>query len=405
MDYIQEQFIKILSLAIHGKKIDNTLVDEKMEWDKIFEEATAHNVRGLIYSALDKSIIDTIDKDLVDKFKKCTFVEGVYQVNHIKQMGRIFNIFNRQNIEVIALKGLVVRRYYARPELRTMCDGDILVKKEDLLKVKKILEEFEYEDEGGEINHLTFKHKFYFSIEVHWSITNEEYFKGNKEFFDKVIWQNTQITNVGGSCVNELTLEFLIVYLCMHMATHCSYCGFGIRQITDLVLVIENEKDAIDWNITFELARLCKLEKFMSIILNVCEKLFNFKLPYDIKSLNKKEEKNIKIFMEEIFSNGVFGKRDRSKILVKQINFKNKENNESYIIKEIIFLIFPSRKKLTNKYNYAKKNFLLLPVAWIHHLISGIFNKDYEVKDKFKCAIYAMKIAKKKNKLINWLEL
>ena len=44
-------------------------------------------------------------------------------------------IFNKNNIPVIVLKGLVVRDLFPNPTLRTMCDADILVKEKDLENV------------------------------------------------------------------------------------------------------------------------------------------------------------------------------------------------------------------------------------------------------------------------------
>ena len=34
----------------------------------------------------------------------------------------------------------------------------------------------------------------------------------------------------------------------MHMAAHLAATGFGVRQICDLVLLVEKKGDEIDWN-------------------------------------------------------------------------------------------------------------------------------------------------------------
>ena len=35
---------------------------------------------------------------------------------------------------------------------------------------------------------------------------------------------------------------------------------------------------------------------------------------------------------------------------------------------------------MSEKYNYAKDNKILTPVAWAHHLGAGVLNKDYSLK-------------------------
>ena len=60
---------------------------------------------------------------------------------------------------------------------------------------------------------------------------------------------------------------------------------------------------------------------------------------------------------------------------------------------------------MNEKYNYAKKYKILLPIAWIHHLFEGINNKDYSLISKIKILTNTIFIAKKRQNLLNWLEI
>ena len=59
----------------------------------------------------------------------------------------------------------------------------------------------------------------------------------------------------------------------------------------------------------------------------------------------------------------------------------------------------------SSAYNYAKKHKILHPVAWGHHLIRGVFNKDYSLKEKIKFTTDTVSVSQKRNDLINYLEL
>jgi hypothetical protein len=98
----------------------------------------------------------------------------------------VLKVFNKESIPVIVLKGLVARDFYPKPELRTMSDADVLVNKEDLNRVKKLLKNLGYiESETTEV-HIVFEHKEHYDIEVHWTLTDMSYFKGQPVFENQI---------------------------------------------------------------------------------------------------------------------------------------------------------------------------------------------------------------------------
>lgn len=84
----------------------------------------------MIYSAVNRELLVGIDKEVLNKWKLTTFQTGVNQIQHIKKISEVLSVFNDKSLPVIVLKGLVARDLYPRPELRTMCDADLLVHKE-----------------------------------------------------------------------------------------------------------------------------------------------------------------------------------------------------------------------------------------------------------------------------------
>ena len=179
MEKYQEQIIDLLNSSIHDTK-PKLDYSKNVDWDKIIEESNAHSITGLLYPALKRSG-NNIDNEIIDRLKKSTFISAVQQSKHIKETAKILELFNKNNIPVIVLKGVVIRSYYPKPDLRTMCDSDIIIHKEDLTKVRELLlnQGFREEEDAG--HHIAFL-KPGFNLEVHWTLANETFRKGQECF-------------------------------------------------------------------------------------------------------------------------------------------------------------------------------------------------------------------------------
>ncbi|MEG1312098.1 MAG: nucleotidyltransferase family protein [Romboutsia sp.] len=407
MNNTQAQFIELLSKSIRSevtiKKYDD------VNWQEILGIAKSHKVEGIIYSVLKKSGLSSeIENESLEELKKIVFNTGVVQIRSINNLETIFECFNNENIPVIVLKGLVVRDFYPQPEQRSMCDVDILIHKEDLERTKELLFGMGYMlDEHEASHHIKLFHRIYPVIEVHWHIVKRDGFNGNIEEFETNIWVNTINVNVEKTQVLSLGYEDLVLHLCMHMASHLASSGFGLRQLGDLVLLVENKGEIINWNIFISNAKKYGFERFSKIIFNVCNKLFDMDIPKEI-AYEIDQDKYIDLFINEIVESGVHGKKDMVNSFGNQLafNFEDKDNNATVgAIKRFLKFIFPPIENMSDKYSYAKKVKLLIPIGWIHHLFNGIFSSDYKAKDKLKFVSSGVGVSVKKNKLLEWLEL
>ncbi|ELC8443073.1 nucleotidyltransferase family protein [Clostridium perfringens] len=406
MNKHQEQTLNLLNLAIHGKKFTN--LEEILDWNEVIKEGKAHEVSAIIYSSIYgvKELKGLNQKDL-GEWKKSTFITGISQISHFNQVGKIFEIFNRNEIDVIALKGLVVRNLYPKVEFRTMGDADILVHEKDLEKVKELLFAEGYELKEGADNHgahLAFSHKKFWPIEVHWTLVNDDYFSVDKSF-EKALWKNAVEVKIGNSRVLSLGNEDLALHLCLHMGGHIIYGGFGLRQLCDLVLLVEKKGDSIDWSSFVLKVNGCGAESFVYAIFKCCNKLFNMSIPLEIEELNKVDNQIINKLIENIFNSGVFGRKDAALALATGFSRNKKGDEDKSPEKKYFELLFPKVENMSEKYDYAKKNKALTPVAWVHHLGAGVVNKNFSMGNKIKIISNGIKISKKKRKLLEELEL
>lgn len=401
MEKYQEQIIDLLNSSIHDTK-PKLDYSKNIDWDKIIEESNAHSVTGLLYPALKKYDNSKLDIDVLNSLKKSTFISAVQQSKHIKETAKILELFNKNNIPVIVLKGLVIRNYYPMPDLRTMCDSDVIIHKEDLEKVRTLLlnEGFREEEDAG--HHIAF-FKFGFNLEVHWTLANETFRKG-QECFQEHIWNDARKIQVDGVDTLALSLEDQALHFCAHMASHMAISGFGVRQLADLVLLVEHEGKNINWNNFIEKAKKSGLYKFSLGMFKVCNYLFNMEIPKELNDGNNDEEV-IKLVVDDIFTGGVYGQRDLSFTFRAQVGYDIEDDSTFSMIKRYIEIILPPPSKLSDRYVYAKKYKILLPVAWIHHIWVGLTTKEYDNESKKKFLTSTLSRAKSRNKVVRWLEL
>lgn len=403
MNLIQKQIIDLLNASIHNT-VPKLNYSKDVEWDELIKEASAHSITGLLYPALKNIKNNNIAKDIIDKLKGYTFHAAVGQSNHIKRTAEILKLFNENNIPVIVLKGLVVREYYPKPDLRNMCDSDVIIHKNDLEKVRKLLLERHFVEEEDAGHHIAFLNGG-FNLEVHWTLANETFRKG-QECFQEKIWDDAMKVKVGGIDTLSLGLEDLALHLCAHMASHMAISGFGVRQLADLVLLVEKKGNEIDWSNFKEKAEKSGLTQFSTGMFKVCNYLFDMEIPkaLNIKN-NRGDEEIIKLIVNDIFTGGVYGQRDLSFSFRAQVGYDIDDDSTFSMVKRYIQVILPPPSKLSDRYAYAKKYKILLPAAWIHHIYVGITTKEYDKESKKKFLTSTISNAKSRNKVVRWLEL
>jgi hypothetical protein len=406
MNSSQSTLVSLLSAAIRAKSLEN-LELEKVNWREVFDEAKAHDVYPLIYPLIKGiSKHHFLDEVLMSEWRNATLMCGIIQLNHINQMKKVFQSFKEVNIPIIALKGLVLREMYPSPEFRAMGDADVLVHKEDVKEAEKVLISLGYVKFGTIPIHISFEHKNHLSIDLHSSLVDANQIKSVAAFED-TLWKNTRIVTMKGLPVLSLSLEYELLHLILHIASHMIKSGFGLRQLCDVVVFVEKEKDNIDWNLFFEKAKAYQIEKLVMTIFILCQELFSMDLPNKDNIQYLKHNQYIELFINELFSSGAFGKKNLIRINSTRLlhdNYNNKEKSTRKI-NFIISFLFPSPKNISKKYFYAKKYPLLIVVAWIHRIAYTLYLNGLSIFVQIRSLYSTATIARDRLKLLRWLQL
>ena len=392
MNTTEKQFIEILSKSIRMDKNVNNY--NGVNWANLANMALEHKVEGIIYSAItDEEIQLKVDKKIVEELKATSFYTKIEQIRKMSYLDNIFEKFNHKNIEVLAVKGVVLKNIYPEHTHRSMNDANIIVKKKDIGRVKELLGSIGYEekDENNKL-HLKFNHRLFPTIEVHCS------FIEGKELPDS-IWNNAVKDRVMNTEIQTLGYEDFIVQLCCNMANNMKKLGLGVRQLTDLVLYIEAHRDSINWTSFIEKAEEHGVKKFSLIMFYLCHKLFGMEIPEGILTEDILDDKYINLIIEDIMLSGIYNKKNNVNLLheeedsnADETSIQNKEIIESEIV------------SVENKIDDIK-NKLLNQIDNIKHAYKNIFNEDYSLIENIKIIIRKDNIYKHRNEVIKWLEL
>lgn len=404
MNKEQEAIINILRLIINKSKVDTSII-KNLRLKEVYDEIEAHNITALVYYVLDKELLKKQDNVVYEQWKKKVFLMNMSQIRLFNDAFNSVEKIINSGYEVIFLKGSILKRFYKAPELRTMGDIDILVRREDEDNISKILLSEGYEKHNEEHKvHCEYIASGRMGIEVHRKLVNEDYFNGDASEFENDLWNNIIEVEFKGKKLKSLSLENLVVHLILHMAVHAKYSGFGLRQIVDLALLMKEKSNEINWNDVHSKLKSCNMMKFTVGIIKTINNLFEVAIPKEFNSLNLVTEKEVNSLLDLIMLSGVNGKKDVEDGFNALVSKEATEDNVSKF-KKIKMLAFPKAENMTERYNYAKKNKVLLPIAWIHHAYYGVVIKKHGIRGSITSINKGLNVSDAKNGLIKTFEL
>lgn len=389
MSSIQQQLANCLSAAIRQQEY---LVPDDLNIDELMTEAKAHDVSGLVYKILK-------DQVLIEDYKRAIIFQSLTQSRYFKQSLQNIKILQEVGIDIVLLKGSILKSLYPLAELRTMGDIDFLVRSEQLKSIEKCLSKLGYQKRDSHHE----KHDVYdgqgFQFEVHWSLVSESRQSGH-ETFETDLWQHLQPVEIEGVIYQTLSDEDFLVHLLVHAAGHMKSSGFGIRQLCDITLWIE-EKTNLDFHYVEERLKELRIFTFSQYLLETCQELLHLEVPIELK-LDQVNQVTLNQLVETIFKNGVHGHREKENQFGYYFAYGQ---HKQHVWRIWLQCLFPSIRDLSRRYTYAHRYHWLLPVAWIQRFFHVIFHPVFSFQDKLNFFIKTPAVAHQKAVLLRRLEL
>lgn len=375
MTKTQKLVAELLSATINNKKA--IPIPEDTDWHEIFRLAKKHQIQALLYSVVKDLPRDNgaPDSDLLRIWKEASFISTIEEANKFNDACRILSAFHGASLPFIVLKGIVLRDLYPKPELRTMCDLDVLVAEEHVDKAREILDRLGYKESVSTYKHICFTHEKQLTVELHTTLLDMEFAEKTKEW-EFGIWNNAITVSISDIHVRTFSIEDHLIFLNLHLLNHFLVSGYGVRQLYDVAAFISGMYDRIQWNVFLSKVKELRISNFVNLVFHVCGKLFNIDIPQEAAG-NCPDEKTLDIVIEDVFSGGVFGNEEAGHIVsgVLHSYIGNRKRIPSRAMR-ILYLLFPPYRVMRRKYKYIERFPVLLPFAWMQRFLVNLFGKN-----------------------------
>lgn len=401
----EKLIIQYLDAALKGEKCDSSKLTLS-ELEYLYEQGRAHQIHTLIFSALDSmKTLQIAAPELMANWTKETIMLSYTQKANLQQVVHVLKQMEAEQIPVIPLKGVFLRNLYPRPDLRLMGDADLLVHESDLEKVKQLLVKEGYEEVlDTHSYHVAFTHPKYMSIEVHWALTNHRSFNASAAIaFENNVFNHALKAQIGEANVLTLSLEDEFIYICMHMAKHLNYSGFGLRQICDFYLVFRSRQDIFDWTYLTTQLKAIGLYHFMAMQVATCNYLFRSTLHCPNSDFPNYTDAQILTFVQDLFQSGAHGRATYYRSLA--VTFTNGKGKDEAYATSMFRLFFPKFSKLKARYTYLEHKPYLIGIAWFNHLHALVTRNDISFITKLKALILTHYSMHKRKQLLKLLKL
>ena len=309
------------------------------EFQELYQLATKHDLAHFVSVALKDELKNSKYNHL---YYEC-MLYAVYryeQKRYVRE--QISKVFEEEKIPHIFLKGSVLAEYYPESWLRTSCDIDVLIKKEDLDKaidvlVKKLRFVFEKKDSHD----VSFYSEPDVHIELHYDLI--EVVAKYDQTLAKV-WETSKLASES-NYEYVMTDEMFYFYHLAHMAKHFAHGGCGIRSFLDVWIL--NHKVLHDKEKRVNLLEEGQLSKFAEVVQMLSEVWFG----------NGTHNHTTNLMEQYILDGGVYGDL-KNRVLIQRTQCKN----EFHFIMRRVFMPY---KEMSLEYPILQKKPYLLPIYWV----------------------------------------
>lgn len=330
------------------------------DWDAVYEELCHQTVQHLPVDILCREDPKNRQKYILNATRA---VRNWHKIMQAQQ--DLYELFQKEGIPFVILKGAAADCYYPKPEYRCMGDIDLIVKPEDFERAKNVMVEWgciEQDDKND--RHIEYKNNNIL-IELHHSFARfniAEHIKLLDNYIFSAIDHRKELSL---NCFSFPVLPKLEngVILLEHINQHLE-SGLGLRQIIDWALFANKELDDSSWYSEYQqIIQPTGMSELAITTTKLCQLYLG--LNPDITWCKDADSNLCIILMEYVIEKGNFGRKmsqDR-KNTIDTLNtardtmafFKQLQNRGCY------------NWKLLHKHQWLK------PFAWLYQICRYIY--------------------------------
>jgi len=390
MDQTSQVLLDLIKKSLWGTELPDydSIYDEPVDWDAVFEEAKLQTVAGIVAPVVP----DTAPEEIKAKWKNYSYRILANYHKVLSAQDQLLALLKDNNIPVVILKGAAAAVYYPDPSRRNMGDIDFLVPQNLFDSTEELLSNNGYElfqDFSISKRHLGFqKDGIHFELHHHFSHDDapdiEHYLI---EGFNQVETQE-----IDGHVFTMLPPLANGLVLLDHMRSHLK-SGLGLRQVVDWITYVNEVINDSFWETQFSNStKETGLQKLAITTTKMCVLYLGFERR--ITWCEKADDKICAELINNLFSYGNFG--------IKKGVGNSIETVRTSMRHEGVF----HRLQESGKHNWKAyhKHHFLKPFCWIYQSFRYI-KQGIATKHNAKQFRSSFDEAKKREDLLRQLDI
>ena len=284
MTNVDKLLLEALKASLQNKKVTWDFEITPDEWVLLFRKAEIHQVLPLIFEAVFACpAAQAMGQNFFMPYRRKMMQQVMLQIRKTEEFMNLYRFLRAKGLHPLMVKGITCRQLYPDPDYRSSGDEDMLIKHREFAEAHKAMLEYgmvtQVEDRNlkaqYEIPYVKTDAPLY--IELHKSLfppESEAY--GELNDFFKDVHAKAIAINVQG--MDIMTLEYTenLFYLICHAFKHFLHSGFGIRQVSDMIMFENAYGKYVNWDKVLKNCEAIHADKFAMAIFKIGKKYLGF---------------------------------------------------------------------------------------------------------------------------------
>ena len=360
-DLHAKYLVEAVSAALHHKPIPKP--DFPFDPELFLRLVSDQHLSTLLYPAF-KSSEGILPDEAAEKLRRDCRLDQQRAAEQEDALEELTEAFSAQKIRFLALKGIVLKRYYDKPSYRMMGDLDLLIEPENRARARDIMESLGYRTASyGEMYDDVYFRRPFLEVELHVALGRPEDYSDERF---ATLWDRAAFSPEK-PCFGELSPVDYYLYFLLHAAKHFRGRGTGVRTVIDLWCLKERFLPALDRaQLDIELEKFGMLT-FERELTALCEAWF--------------DRGEAEGFFGEpmlrflILDGGLYGNEENAFF---KHTVEDGDVSQAHANKRKLFLrrIFPTRENMAVRYPVLDKHPWLLPFFWFWRILRTLVRPD-----------------------------
>lgn len=363
---IEKTLLYLCICAINGEAPLKNLVEET-DLKELYKHSIRHKVTALVCCALERTVSppDYFTEAKIKAIRKDMLLDA--------ELDKIICFLESRGVYYMPLKGAVLKELYPCMGVRQMSDVDIYYNKEFRDDIKRYMLENAYECIAQTDGQDAYKREPVYNFEFHHLLFSKA---ESEVLFDYYKSMKDRLTmSREGSLRYCMSDEDFYIYIIAHEFKHFSVFGTGIRSLLDVMLLLKEFENTLDWEYVCRELDKIGLSQFEKKQRCLCKKLLSADWETD---LSEEESGLLVCFL----TGGVYGDYRTGIVnrMMGQAGLKDRTVPAKKKIGYVLHRVFPPLEYYRVCYPFFYKRRLLIPFCVIYRIFLAMFRRNDFVK-------------------------